>query len=429
MLRSFIRQEKGGVLILVGGAIFMLVLSVGTAVEMGRAFLLRSKAQSALDAAVLAASSVAGKGVENSELQARAENYFNENFPLHYMGSDVSEIKIAFDETTGKTTGDMTVTYKPAFGDIVKVEGGKLDMAIFSESTRVLGQSLEIALVLDHTSSMCLPAITIDAVPPGEERCRGTTSNTRISRLADAVGVLVDTIDSAVGATESKDDGVYYSYVPFNHDVKLNGDSRHLGADYLPNIMGLRQNGTEIVNAVKMAIINNEGNTNTAVGTEWGWRSLREKDKALFNAGTGSSRHDHDPAPVGDKDYLKAMVILSDGVNEYTYFGRNYLGLPGCSPYGCQDSIWDKQPSGPNPEGADLDQQKLCTAIKDEAIVIYPILYDVDTTTPQGLSLQKIFKDCAKESGGAYFEPKTAEELREAFRKIANTLISLRISK
>lgn len=433
---SLWRSESGNVFIMVAFGLIMLVTSIAVAVDMTRAFLVRSKAQSALDAALIGVASIAYKGIPQSEIDERAKNFFDANFPKGYMDTSGGVPSVSFDEDKGKVSGTVSVNFKPAFAKILTEDGFDIDTE--GETTRILGKDLEIALALDHTSSMCAQLAPCSSGGCTGAPCTGATAGTRINVLKDAVNIMFDEIEGATEATTDPDAKVLYSYVPFNHDVKINGTAMHNGAGYLPTIRGLREDPTPIITAMNGINIQNIGNTNAAKGISWGWRSLREDDRNRF---TGASAHqyaDH-PKPVGDDDTIKAIVILSDGLNEFTYYAATDPKIsPDCNPNGCPDPFPDwKNPTPTADRGtahANDDQLKICDGINREGIAVFPILLNTNTATPAGLAAKSICDRCATGPADALstrvcYTPNTAEELREVFRQIARELINLRITK
>lgn len=435
-LSSLWRGESGNVFIMVAFGLIMLVTSIAVAVDMTRAFLVRSKAQAALDAALIGVASIAYKGIPQSEIDERANNFFDANFPEDYMGLGGGDPVVTFEEASGKVSGSVSISFTPAFAKILTEDGFDIDAT--GETTRILGKDLEIALALDHTSSMCAQFSPCSSGSCTSAPCTGATAGTRINELRKGVGIMISEIESATEATTDPDAKVLYSYVPFNHDVKINGTVMHNGAGYLPTIRGLREDPTPIINAMNAITINNTGNTNAAKGVSWGWRSLREDDRNLF---TGTSAHqyaDH-PKPAGDDDTIKSMVIFSDGLNEFTYYNSfNTAISPACSPNGCPDPFTDWQHPTPTADRgtshANDDEIKICDAINREGITIFYIFLNLEPLTPKVQAASDICHRCADgppdaPASGICFTPTTSAELIEVFRNIARQLINLRITK
>lgn len=424
---NVIRNQEGNVFILVAFGIIMLVSSIAVAVDMTRAFLVRSKAQSALDAALIGVASIAHVGISQAEINERAQNFLNANFPKGYMNTTQGDFTVTFDEKTGKVSGNLGINFTPAF----KILGDNpFTIGTSGEITRILGHDLEIALALDHTSSMCAPLTCSGAMCLNQAPCSGNKANSRIQILRDGVNVFFDEINTATQAAHDPDAKVLYSYIPFNHDIKLNGHVMHRGANYLPNATGLREDSTPILTAMTNIQIRNTGNTNAAKGLAWGWRSLRRPDRNLF---TGASAHqftDH-PRLAGDERAIKALILFTDGINEYTYNQFADKIVPECFPNGCPTMPDNNAPREGMNRGtahANANQADLCDAIHKEGIRIFPIVLNRDTGSPAFAEIKAINDKCAAPAVEAYY-PKTAEELRVVFRQIARQLVNLRITK
>lgn len=154
------------------------------------------------------------------------------------------------------------------------------------------------------------------------------------------------------------------------------------------------------------------GGTNVPQGMAWGWRVLSPTPP--FTEG----------AEYDDPEVNKAMIILTDGRNEFVtesnfnrsdYTGYGYLG---------------KQRLGPGintPSEAEpiLDEKvvQLCENIKAEGIRVYTITFQL---TSGGLI--DIFRDCAT-TPAQYFDSPSNEDLQEVFQTIATELSNLRISR
>lgn len=451
MKRRFLSDTSGATFILVAFALMTLVIGLAVAVDTSRAFLVRSKAQTALDAALIGASSIATTDITDAELKARALNFVLANFPDEYMGVNIGADNLAlnFNRVNGQVSGTLDVGFTPAFASILGQT--TFNVGVEGEVTRILGDDLEIALALDHTSSMCAP---VSCAGPAcfVAPCAGTKAGSRIQVLSEGVQVLFDEIKKSSESSFNADDSkVLYSYIPFNHEVKINNHIVHnekASADYLPNSLGLREDTDPIINAMQNIAIENTGNTNVARGIQWAWRSLRQPDRNLF---VGSSTHqyaDH-PKLAGDQDAIKAMIIFSDGLNEFTYYRRT-SGAPGCTVNGCPNAFPDRDQAVPGPAwrrrsnnnppyntNANSNQREMCNAINAEGIAIYPILLNQNLGAPEGAEAKRICDACAEwpdasgnpQTNRKCFTPNTAAQLVTVFRTIARDLINLRITK
>ncbi len=411
-----VREESGGVLILIGVSLTVLIASMAVAVDMGRVFLAYSKAQTALDSAVLAASSVAGDDDGALErMQTRADAFYKANFPGGYLDTTSGSVQLGFNADEGRVSGDVRINQKTAFGQFVGLTN--VPMSLSSDVTRVGNTELEIALVLDHTGSM--GAVNGDFNPQASQK---------IVALNLAVETLVTTITNAANAT-NPESIVYWSYIPFNHDVRVNGElqySREEESGNLPNSLGLRPDTQPILNSITNLrnTLQDAGGTNTAHGTLWGWRSLSgdANSKALFTLPPGSSRpirhpspdedptHNH-PVDIANPDVNKIMIILTDGANQFVVRGTKEYNV---------------RPD----DAADAKQRQLCPLIKDEGIELYTVVVeDCTAPLPNNSKIKTIFRECASDPKPSHFFTVCFGGLEQAFQKIANSIVSLRITK
>lgn len=453
MLRHFLRRNEGSTILFFAFVLGTLVIAVGAAVDITRAFLVRSKVQEAVDSAVMAASLVAGEDAEAQDrMDRRAQSYFAENFPLDYMGATATMSPVTYNTNTGEVDGTASVTVPMVFGGFLGLD--TVEISRDSQTTRKLTQNLEISLVVDVSDSMCesedpndpqLPVTGSTACPPPWGRnprpilswtCRATDPDTKINALVFAIRQMVNVFnaqprgENAYG-NEAK---VYYALIPFNSGVKIS--DRLLPQDiirfydriydshgndtggrkcttgraiYTPNVLGLTDDGESIYNALKDHQIRGAIGTNSAIGTLWGWVALQATGYERFG-GEISKHHttkdnpysddgiEGHPSRVGDTATVKALIMLGDGRNTDLTGGNR----------------------------VDEDHRDLCIKVKDEGIQIYSIMFGV---RPVDQVAYPQWQACAENSGGKFYTPNSRGALAAAFRDIANTLAKQRISR
>jgi len=153
------------------------------------------------------------------------------------------------------------------------------------------------------------------------------------------------------------------------------------------------------------------------MGIAWGWRSISPQWQGLWT-GVPSNM----PLPYGDDDITKAMIILTDGENQF-------YGLPGASyesDYtGYHRSDERRIANSRTASNNELDDrtEDLCVALKQTDIIIYTITFRVNDS-----DTRELFENCAS-SPDEYFDSPSNEELRETFRAIAAELTELRIAE
>ncbi|CAN5472976.1 hypothetical protein BH10PLA2_BH10PLA2_07570 [soil metagenome] len=203
MLLSFFRTESkravaGSVAPLFAFAILTMVIAVGASVDMGRLYMLRTKAQQASDAALLGAVSTSGQtyfGAEYTKL-------FNANFPAGYMGATINSTSSG-SAGNGLYTASVTLTLPMT---LMAVAGAD-PKAITVNSEVTVGAPtkgpLELAIVMDNTES------TSNLSP-------STGDSNLIVPMKAAANSLIDTVYKNNNATT-----IYTSSVPYSDAVKM----------------------------------------------------------------------------------------------------------------------------------------------------------------------------------------------------------------
>src|SRR6185437_9080020 len=88
-LRRFMARREGNTAIIIGLAAIPVVVAAGMAVDVTRAYTVKMRLGSALDAATLAVGAE-GSSVSQTQLQTDLQNYFFANYPSSALGRDVT---------------------------------------------------------------------------------------------------------------------------------------------------------------------------------------------------------------------------------------------------------------------------------------------------------------------------------------------------
>lgn len=154
------------------------------------------------------------------------------------------------------------------------------------------------------------------------------------------------------------------------------------------------------------------GNTNIPNGIGWGIRVISPGEP--FTEGT----------PFGERDTIKAMVVLTDGENVMT--GRSNQNYSDYSGYAySRDGRLGVVSSSSGTLANALDDRTAaaCEYAKDLGIRVYTITFQVSST-----STRNMMRDCAS-TPYLYFDSPSEEALRSAFEMIAGDLTNLRLSR
>lgn len=445
-LRDYIRNNRAAAAVWFGLTVPVVVSSVGLSVDMGQTYLMRERLSHALDAAALAA---AGTPTDDeAEIKQKVDDFIAANYPPDKVGfATETEIINSDDTLYVKAWAEL----KPAFMGIFGKD--KIEVQVAAEVTKEV-KSLEVVLVMDVTGSMA------------------TTKNgkTRLQSLKDAANLFLDTMFKpnldlstlkiglvpfsasvnvgryGVGKTPSganygsafvtlpsgvqwttptdnttagkkkwkgcvledaspKDQQDHsgpwkaYRYCR-NSSEQVKCDTTNANADANIGctkavVTPMTNNKTDLKASINALVA--EGNTYINVGLVWGWRMISKM--APFTEGVSKN----------DPDWQKAVILMTDGVNEpHSYY----------SAYGLS--------SGSGITATVLNNRLLnvCDDMRDEGIIVYTITFESGVSQ----ATKDLFEDCATIPSMAYNAPSDAK-LKEVYQKIARELANMHLSK
>ncbi len=168
------------------------------------------------------------------------------------------------------------------------------------------------------------------------------------------------------------------------------------------------------------------GNTHVAIGAGWGWRVLSPTEPY-----TQGSQY-------GDDDWLKAMVLMTDGLNTTPYDSNMYHK----GSYTAYNFLIRNQlgtTNGPTSEtNQDTRTSTVCTNVKNAGIRVYTILLMENSSRAQNLMEGCASADEARDNSVpkcnsnrdklCYLSP-SSSQLQSVFQAIANDLSNLRLSR
>jgi Flp pilus assembly protein TadG len=196
-------DQRGGIAVM--GAVLALPLTVlaFVAVEYTRVTAVRADLQNALDAASLAVARSSKKTAP--ELQVVGETVLKNTLAKNGMIQRFGPIN--FTLVDGYVRADAVVLVKPIIAQMVMDE--EVPVRVESEAT-LLGEKLEVALVLDNTYSMVQNANNVD----------------RLAIAKAAATNFVNKLNAAAIASKAPD-AVKISLVPFSTTVNVGPANRH----------------------------------------------------------------------------------------------------------------------------------------------------------------------------------------------------------
>jgi len=472
--RDFARHDSGAAIVLFALATVPMVAFVGMGTDTARAYLVKSRMSSALDAAGLAG----GRHFFSPTRDAEIEMFFNANFPPGYMNATVSGPHIVVDELAER----LTLTAEAQIPTtLMKVLGfDSLTVTAETEITRQM-QALDVVIAMDMSGSMG----------------SSSGSTTRIAAARQAAKDLVEILYGENGSNDLLNIGL----VPWNAKVNVmlegstydssltttvpvTGFTNPLTSTGQSNVFQVNNSPVPLLSAppanwrgcVYTRYLHNAADDDDADillgpqvldGADWpawepvgiegepvsggtcsmspnGWSEctpclthgitplqnqkqtiLDGIDDLLYPDGNTNIPEGlgwawrvlmptapfTEAAADPDYDLQRAIVLLTDGEN-YGGIGDGYKTAFGTG-------------SGAGANGMDDRLRLLATNIKSSGVVLYVIQF-----ANNGTDLQALLKEVASGPSSPFYHyaPDDAA-LRAVFREIANDLSQLRLSK
>lgn len=454
-LAVLMQDRSGGVTVIFGLVLLVLIGAVGFAVDYSRSQRIRTNAQTALDAAALAAARAVL--TKTGDARTVAENYYQVNFAAK---NDTTKFNIKTFANPAKKSIRLVATaqMKTAFARVLGFE--KFDIKLTSQA--VYGNpATEIALVLDNTGSM---------------------SGAKLDGLKSAAKSLVDAVYSAPGAA----DNVKVAIVPFAKYVNIGLDYRDESwIDVLPDsstttysCWNTYPNKTSSNCQTVTKTCYNDGVpyscTSTQCTWDYGapvqvcgnttttkkWYGCVGSRSYPLDVKTGSGFGSRVPGIMNTSCTKKLTRLTNDKsdvlstIDGMTAVGETFVqpGLiwgwrtldwkapfsdgfnPASTPEGKKymvvmtDGANTKSPTYPDHAGSDkILSNKLakesCANIKAEGVIVYTVAFGVSEA-----DVEDVLTSCAT-SNAHYYTAADATALKDVFQDIAKSMTTVRIDR
>lgn len=225
-------DQSGNVVAIVAAALLPLTVMIGGGIDMSRVYMVKTRLQQACDAGVLAGRKAVGEGTFDADAQARAENFFQSNFPDGYQSTANTDFDTSSTNggttVTGVATTEVPTLIMDAFGK------DKFDLQVTCDAKLEVSNS-DIMMVLDTTGSMVCPEDSdteecedyIDdyGIVEGEN---GTTS-----RMVALKAAMIDFNEILADAASGTTARIRYGFVPFSSSVNVGKLVYDLDPSYL----------------------------------------------------------------------------------------------------------------------------------------------------------------------------------------------------
>jgi Flp pilus assembly protein TadG len=393
---QFKTDESGSIAPMFGIMFVALILCIGVAVDSSRAIYAVRTIGSAADAAALAG----GKALldarnTDADVRALTLKYFEENAVNGKKFAKFDAPTISIDRNTRTVKVDVGGTMDTA---VMKIAGINTVNIPASSTVQSDQKDIELGLALDVTGSM-----------------RGS----KLSELKTAAKDLVDILIPNSAAVNKVRIGLAPYAARVNagqfaadatNGLSTNGcvheragaaaftDAKPVGLDAL-GFTASRNCPTAVVQALtanKASLKSNidsyqaDGATAGHIGAAWASYLISPTWNTIWPSASK-------PVAYGDKNTIKAMVLMTDGE-----FNTEYLRAT---------------------NGSSADQARnICAEAKQRKVVVYTIGFQAP-----GFA-ETMLRACAS-SSDHFFNASNGSELREAFAEIAKQLNSLRVSQ
>lgn len=215
VLRRLIRDTRGNTLAMVGAALVPLAGMIGSGVDLSRAYMARTRLQSACDAATLAGRRVMTNDTLSQEVTDEANKFFNFNFQ-----QGLYETATFTPVVTRPEAGTVRIEAATTIPTVIMHMFGyeTLPLAVECEASQNFVNT-DVVLVLDVTGSM---AVTTDGV-------------TQIQALRDAVMALYDELAPVQAQLEANGMRLRYGIVPYSSSVNIGDALIAADSNYVAN--------------------------------------------------------------------------------------------------------------------------------------------------------------------------------------------------
>jgi Flp pilus assembly protein TadG len=212
-LRSLLRDARGNTLAIVGAALVPLAGMIGSGVDMSRAYMAKTRLQSACDAAALAGRRVMTNDTLNSTVTNEATRFFNFNFRQNlYQTESFTPV------VTRPSSGTVRVTASTRIPTSI--------MRLFGFTTLPLNVTCDASLNFVNTDVM----LVLDVTGSMGDSLNGTQ---KIVALRDAVMALYDELSPIQTQLESNGLRLRYGVVPYSTTVNVGTLIRDVNPAYI----------------------------------------------------------------------------------------------------------------------------------------------------------------------------------------------------
>ena len=149
------RNDKGQGLVLLPLVLLMLLAIAGLALDVGMAYVVKTKLSAAVDAAALAAAKVAAQG--ETAADAAADRFFATNYPNDLLKASVGPLETAFSYDDHERSWTVTVSTTASVPTYFATAVGWSNFTVGASATSIVAP-VDLVLVLDCSESLLKPS-------------------------------------------------------------------------------------------------------------------------------------------------------------------------------------------------------------------------------------------------------------------------------
>lgn len=336
----FSREEDGSILVFIMAILMVILVAGGMAVDFMRTEYRRAGLQETLDRAVLAAADL-DQTLKPKEVVA---DYFKKAGYASYLGAVTLDEGLNYRTVTAESSADVSTAF-------LKLAGIDSLPAIASGGAEERIGDVEISMVLDNSGSMGSYSRLTNMVTAAKEFVTTMFENSEEGRISISLvpyATQVSVNDALLAQYNVTSEHNYSGCVDFpssafnTTEISTSQQLQRTGhfdpwttskpptslvckTEWHRKILPL--SGSENTLQSQINNFTASGNTSTDIGVKWGAAlldpSMQPVVSNLIASGDISSDFVGRPAAYDDADTIKAMIVMSDGVNTSQYYLNN----------------------------------------------------------------------------------------------------------
>jgi Flp pilus assembly protein TadG len=427
------RDEGGAVTIMFGLCVILMCGAAALAIDVGRAIATKSKVAAAADAAALAAAkAIRLEGLSDDQAIAVAKRVAEENMrQAAGKWTTIESINVTIDRGRNAAIVDIKSHAPTILAGVAGI--GAFDTPGLA-AAMVEGRDVEVGVQLDLTGSMCFPncdkrnalRLATEDLVKILIPAKATNHNVRVAFAPFSAGVNMgahlrdvngdrasvnNCVYERLTSTNDKSDAPPVGLDAFKIRADLPSPPPGKGINNCPStpIVPLTSDRDRLIGIAKT--LDATGSTAGQLGALWAWNLISPSWATIWGKAGATS------VPVDYNDKVdKVVILMTDGV-------YNTIGGVNWGDTSSQAGI------------ASATSVDICTNMKDKGITVYTVGFDLPGINPPAARdrATNTLMACAGKTGHPepeklFYQADNEEELRKAFRSIANDIVRLRLT-